>query len=288
MGQWMGIENSTVDGAIPVVRVRPPQAWNGFVWREMWDRRELVVALVKRDIQIRYRQTVAGVLWVLGQPIVTTIVLSLLLMRLTGSSQAGVPYPLFVFVALIVWGYLNHALTRATVCFVEHSQLVQRVYLPRLILPFATVVAALADFFLAFAVLPFLLLWFQVMPSWAILALPLVIGLMIVTVFALGLWLALFNAEFRDIAFALPFLLQIGMFVSPIFYSSEIVPLPWRWVYALNPIVGIVEGMRWTLLNPTTPPPLLLMWISFFSTCIILFIGLYVFQRREPMLADVI
>lgn len=269
-------------------RVFPAQAWNGFDWREMWEHRELVEALVRRDLQVRYRQTVAGLLWVLGQPLITTLVLSVLLTRFAGQAQAGVPYPLFVYVAMVSWAYISHALTKVTMCFIEHATLVQRVYLPRLIIPFSVIVAALADFGVTLIFLPVLLLYYQVTPSLTILAFPLVILLMIVSTFGIGLWLATLDAEFRDIAFALPFILQLGLFVSPMFYSSEAIPLPWRWLYALNPVVGVVEGMRWTLLNPAYEPPLLLMLISTLSALVILASGLYVFQRREPNLADVI
>jgi lipopolysaccharide transport system permease protein len=132
------------------------------------------------------------------------------------------------------------------------------------------------------------MIYYHVTPSLAIVFFPFIVLLMIVTVFGIGLWLATFDAEFRDIAFALPFLLQLGLFVSPMFYSSEIIPLPWRWLYALNPVVGVVEGMRWTLLDPSYPPPILLILISTFSAVVILIGGMYLFQRREPNLADVI
>src|SRR5207247_765561 len=138
------------------------------------------------------------------------------------------------------------------------------------------------DFWVAIIFLPILMLWYHVVPSLAVLAFPLILLLMLLSVFGIGLWLATFNAQFRDIMFALPFLLQLGLFVSPMFYSSNIIPLPWRWLYALNPVVGVVEGMRWTLLNPPMPPPLDLMLISTASALVIVLGGLYVFQQREP------
>lgn len=269
-------------------RVFPAQKWNGFKWREMWERTELIEALVRRDLQVRYRQTVAGLVWVLGQPLITTLVTSILLTRFAGQAQAGVPFPLFVYVAMVAWAYISHALTKVTTCFIEHASLVQRVYLPRLVIPFAVVLAALADFGVTLIFLPVLLIYYQVMPSWTILAFPLVILLMVVSTFGIGLWLSVLDAEFRDIAFALPFALQLGLFVSPMFYATEAIPLPWRYLYALNPVVGIVEGMRWTLLNPSYDPPLLILGISTFSALLLLATGLYIFQRREPTLADVI
>ena len=268
-------------------RVRPARNWNGIPWREMWDRRELVAALVRHELQVRYRQTVLGVAWVIGQPLITTLILSLVLTRLTGKSHDGIPYPLFVYVGLAPWAYISHALTKNAACFVLYPGLVNRVCLPRLLVPLAVTLAALVDFVVALAVLPCIMLYYQVTPSLTILALPLVIALMVVTVFGMGIWLAVFNAEFRDIAYALPFLLQLGLFSSPMFYSSDIVPASWRWLYALNPVAGIVEGMRWSLLA-TQPMPWPLLLISAGSALVILCTGLYVFQCREPRLADVI
>lgn len=274
--------------ATRIQRVRPAKTWNGFDLRELWDYRELVLALVRRDLQVRYRQTFAGVLWVIGQPLITTLVLSLLLTRLAGQAQGGIPYPLFVYVAMTAWSYISHGLTKATTAFIEHSALVQRVYLPRVLIPFSVIIAALADFAVAFLVLPILLVFYQVTPSATILAFPFVVVLMVITTFGLGIWFATFDAEFRDIAFALPFLLQLGLFITPMFYASDIIPLPWRYFYALNPIVGVVEGMRWTLLNPGYPAPVPIFLISSVSAIVILVGGLYMFQRREPNLADVI
>ncbi len=269
------------------LRIRPPGRWNGFAWREMWNRRELVAAVVRHEIQLRYRQTVLGVVWVIGQPLITTLILSILLTRLTGQSHKGIPYPLFVYVAMTAWAYISHGLTKSAGCFICYAPLVNRVYLPRLLVPFAVVLAALVDFLVALLLLPVVMAYYQVTPSLTLLALPLVIVLMILTVFGMGIWLAVLNAKFRDIAYALPFLLQLGLFSSPMFYGSDIVPLPWRWLYALNPVVGIVEGMRWTLLD-AQPAPVALMLISTGAALAILSGGLYVYQRREPTLADVI
>jgi len=271
-----------------LTRVRPAQTWNGYDLTDYWEHRELLLVLMQREITVRYRQTVAGILWVLGQPLLTTLVLSLLLTRLTGQVQAGVPYPLFVYTGLAAWAYFSHGLTRASTCYVELSPLVTRVYFPRLLIPMAAILAALTDFAVTLVVIPVLMIYYQVFPSAAVLALPFVILLMIVTVLGIGIWLATLNAEYRDIAFALPFILQLGLFVTPIFYSSDIVPLPWRWLYALNPMVGVVEGMRWSLLSPVQPAPLLLFAISCVGALFILGSALYMFQGREPNMADVI
>lgn len=271
-----------------VTQVRPPRRWNGIHLRELWDYRELLDALIRRDLTVRYKQTLVGVVWVLGQPLLTTIVLSYLLTRIAGEAQGGVPYPIFVYVALVPWAYFSHALTKVTVCFVDQWELVARVYIPRLLIPLGTILAAMVDFGVAFLFVPPLMIFYHVAPTWRLIALPAVIVLLLGTTLGIGLWLASLNAEYRDIAFALPFVLQIGLFITPMFYSSEIIPMPWRALYALNPIVGVVEGMRWTLLNTPVSDPLTIFAASAFSALVILGSGLYMFQRREPYLADVI
>lgn len=273
----------------PLIRVRPVRGWNGIDLRELWEHRDLVEALIRRDLKMRYKQTFAGVVWVLGQPILTTIILSAVITRLTqGTAVGGIPYPLFVYAALVPWAYFSHALTKVTIAFVEHASMVTRVYFPRLLLPLAVVLAAGADFIIAFLFLPALMLYFHVIPSAGLLALPLVLLLMLTSVFGIGLWLSALNAEYRDISYALPFILQIGLFVTPMFYSSEVVPMPLRLAYALNPMVGVVEGMRWTLLNPQGSPPWAVFAASALSALVILATGLYFFQRRALTLADVI
>ncbi len=267
--------------------IRPAQRWNGFNWREMWDRRELVEALLLHEIQVRYRQTLFGFVWVIGQPLLTTLILSLLLTRLTGHAHASIPYPLFVYIAMAPWAYISHGLTKNTACFVIYAELVNRVYLPRLLVPLSVTFAALVDFAVALLLLPVLMLLYHTAPSITILALPFIIALMILTVFGMGLWLAVLNAKYRDVAYALPFILQLGLFSSPMFYASDVVSLPWRWFYALNPVVGIVEGMRWSLLN-VQPAPVALMLISTGASFAIFLGGLYVYQRYEPNIADVI
>jgi len=271
-----------------ITRVRPAQAWNGFDLPDYWAHRQLLLVLMHREVTVRYRQTVAGVLWVLGQPLLTTLVLSILLTRLTGEVQGGIPYPLFVYTGLAAWAYLSHGLTRASTSFIELSPLVTRVYFPRLIIPTAAVLAALTDFAVTLVIIPFMMLFYQVAPSPALIAFPLIVLLMILSVLGIGIWLATLNAEFRDIAFALPFILQLGLFVTPIFYSSAIIPLPWRWLYALNPMVGVVEGMRWSLFGPIETPPLDLIAASCIGALLILGGALYMFQGREPNMADVI
>jgi lipopolysaccharide transport system permease protein len=270
-----------------ITRVRPAKGWNGIDTGNLWDHRDLLVALIYRFVTVRYQQTIAGVLWVLGQPLLTTIILSLFLSRLVGQSANNIPLPLFAYVGLVPWAYFTHALTKTTTCFIEYAELVTRVFLPRILIPLGVVLAALVDFGVACLVLPILMIVYGVAPSFSLLALPLLIALMVAGTFGMGLWLSSLNAEYRDLAFAMPYLLQLGLFSTPIFYSSEIVPPALRWLYALNPMVGIIEGMRWSLLN-VGPPPIASLYFSLIGTLVILGSGLYIFQRREPNLADVI
>ena len=274
--------------SLPIMYIRPPKGWNGIGLGELLAHGDLLQALIYRELTLRYKQTVAGVLWVLGQPLLSTLVLSTLLTRFAGQIQANVPYPLFVYAAFVPWAFFTHALTKSTTCYIEQPMLVTRTYFPRLLLPLAVTIASLVDFGVAFSLMPVLMVIFGVLPSLNLLAFPLVLLLMIVAVFGIGTWLSSLNAEYRDIAFALPFVLQLGLFITPMFYSSEIVPLPWRIVYSLNPMVGVVEGMRWTLLNPQGAAPLLQIAISAVSAVAILAGGLYIHQRREPFLADII
>lgn len=273
---------------LPVAVVRPAAYGNPLDLRELWEYRDVVEALVRRDIALRYKQTIAGVLWVVGQPVLITLILSLLMGRLVSQPASGQPYPLFVYAALVPWAYLSHALTKSSTCFTEPPGLVTRVYLPRLLLPLAVALAALADYGVTLVFLFALMFFFGVAPSLTILALPLILLLTVLTAFGLGVWLSTFNAEYRDIAFALPFLLQLGLFVTPIFYSSALVPMPWRLLYALNPIVGVVEGMRWVFLSAGDASLGSILLMSSFGALLVLAGGLYVFQRRDPELADVI
>jgi lipopolysaccharide transport system permease protein len=272
----------------PIIRIRPVRGWNGIDLREMWEHRDFVEAMIRRDLKMRYKQTFAGVVWVLGQPILTTILLSAVITRLTQGNAGAIPYPLFVYCALVPWAFFSHAMTKVTVAFVEHAGMLTRVYFPRLLLPLAIILAAGADFIIAFLFLPVLMIYYHVVPSLAVLAMPLVLLLMFITVLGMGLWLSALNAQYRDISYALPFILQVGLFVTPMFYSSDIVPMPLRLVYALNPMVGVVEGMRWALLNPPGTPPWAVFAASTLAAVVLVTSGLYFFQRRALTLADVV
>lgn len=274
--------------ATTVVEIRPPRGAEAIDWAEAWRHRELVGALVRRELQARYRQTFASVLWILGQPLLTMIVLTAVLTRLqTPPHDSGLPTPLFVYLALVPWSFASHALTKLTSCFCQDPGLVTRVYIPRILMPVAVTAAATVDLAITLLFLPVLLVFHGVLPTIAIAAAPWPLLILLAAVLGLGLWLAPLNAEYRDITYALPFLLQLGMFATPIFYSSDLIPGPWRLVYALNPFVGAIEGLRWCI-GSGAPLPIGLMLVSSLSAAALVITGLGVFRRWEPKLSDVV
>jgi lipopolysaccharide transport system permease protein len=270
-----------------IIEIRPARGAEAIDWAEAWRHRELVGALVRRELQARYRQTFASVLWILGQPLLTMIILTAVVTRLQGSQPGpGMPTPLFVYVALVPWSFVSHALTKLATCFSQDPGLVTRVYLPRILIPVSVTAAATVDLAITLLFLPVLLLIYGVTPTLAIAAAVWPLLVLFAAVLGLGLWLAPLNAEYRDVTYALPFLLQLGMFATPIFYSSDLIPGGWRLLYAVNPLVGTIEGLRWCVGGG--PPPLDLMLISSLSAACIVISGLHVFRRCEPRLADVV
>lgn len=280
------MENNT--SALRVTRIVPAKSWNGIDFRELWEGRDLLQVLIWREVNVRYKQTLAGILWVLGQPVLTMIVMNFVFGRLVGNSVRGVPYPLFVYVALVPWAYFSHALTKSASCLIEHHESISKVYFPRLLIPLAAVLAGLVDFAVAFSLLPILMLIYGVFPIPAIWMLPLIVIDAVLVALGLGLGLAALNVAFRDVAFALPFLMQIALFMTPVFYSPDMVAESWRGVYALNPMVGVIEALRWALLTPDLPIPWTTLVASFLSTLVILGGGVYFFMRREPEFADLV
>lgn len=274
--------------ALPITRVVPSKGWNGIDFRELWECRDLLQVLIWREVNVRYKQTFAGIAWVLGQPVLTMIVMNFVFGRLVGQAARGAPYPLFVYVALVPWAFFSHALTRAASSLIELHATISKAYFPRLLVPLSVVLAGLVDFAVAFSLLPVLMFVYGVHPIPAIWMLPLIVIAAVCVALGIGLWLAALNVAFRDVAFALPFLMQIALFMTPVFYSPDIVAEQWRAVYALNPMVGVVEALRWALLTPESPIPWTTIIVSSLSTILILCGGLIFFMRREPEFADLV
>jgi lipopolysaccharide transport system permease protein len=265
----------------------PSQGMLALPWRELWEYHELLYFLVWRDIKVRYKQTVIGAAWAVIQPVLTMVVFSVFFGNLAKIPSDGIPYPIFAFTALLPWQLFANAVTGAGNSLVSSQSLITKVYFPRLIVPIAAVLAGLPDFGIAFVVLLGLMAWFGVVPTLAVLTLPLFVLLALLTALAVGLWLAALNVQYRDVRYTIPFLTQFWMYATPVAYPSSLIPEQWRALYGLNPLAGVVEGFRWALLGKTDPPgPLLL--VSIASVAVLLITGLIYFQRVEGSFADVV
>lgn len=266
--------------------LEPSKAWVPLDLRELWAYRELLVFLAWRDIKVRYKQTVLGALWVVIQPTFTMLAFSLFFGRLARMPSDGVPYPLFAFAGLVPWGFFAYGLNQAADSLVGSSNLIKKVYFPRLVLPLSGIGSGVVDFAIAFAMLVALMAWFGVVPTAQVVGLPVFLLLAVVTALGVGIWLAALNVQFRDIRYTLSFLTQIWLFCTPVAYPSRLLPEPWRTVYGLNPMVGVVEGFRWSLLG--TPPPGGLVWMSAVVAVVTLITGLFYFRRMERGFADAV
>ncbi|MGH7965865.1 MAG: ABC transporter permease [Candidatus Binatia bacterium] len=275
-------------GNLPATLIRPPQGWAALELRELWGYRDLLFLFVWRDLKIRYKQTFLGIAWAVLNPFIAMVVFTFLFGHVARVPSEGIPYPVFAYSALIPWTYFVTTLTQSTDSVVKHSALVSAVYFPRLILPLSSVVPGLVDLAIAFVMLIVLMLFYGVMPTAALWTLPFFILLAMATALAGGLWASALNVEYRDVGFVVvPFLTQLGLFVTPVAYSSSLVPEPWRIVYSLNPMVGVVEGFRWALLGKAPPSGTLLL-VSVLAVVGLLVSGLYYFRWKEETFADVV
>lgn len=270
-----------------VVVIEPTRGWVALKLRELWDYRELVYFLIWRDIKVRYKQTALGAAWAVIQPVFTMIVFSLFFGKLAKISSDGFPYPVFTFCALIPWQLFAFALNESSNSLVSNERLVTKVYFPRLAIPIAGVLAGLVDFTIAFVVLLGMMLFYGIVPTPAILLLPLFVLLAIATALAVGLWLSALNVQYRDVRYTIPFITQFWLFITPIAYPSSLVPEQWRALYGLNPMAGVVEGFRWALLGAKSGNgPLML--VSAAVVLVLLVGGLAYFRRMERTFADVV
>ncbi len=257
-------------------------------WRDLWLFRELLFFLCWRDILVRYKQTVLGVLWSILKPFLTMVVFTVLFGRLAKLPSGDVPYPVLVFAALLPWQFITTAFTDAGLSLIANANLITKVYFPRMIVPASSIVVSLIDFILASSVLFGLMVWYDFLPDWRLATLPLFVLIAIAAALAAGLWIAALNVRFRDVANVIPFIVQLSLFVSPIGFRSEVVPEHLRLYYSLNPLVGIIDGFRWALLRGSAPlywPALL---YSILLVGLLLFAGIRYFRSTERQFADVI
>jgi lipopolysaccharide transport system permease protein len=272
---------------IPKIRVQPSKGWTSLRLREIWEYRELLYFLTWRDIKVRYKQTVLGAAWAIIQPFFTMVIFSLFFGRLAGVPSDGVPYPIFSYAALVPWTFFAFSLNQSSNSLVSSARLIKKVYFPRLVMPIATTLAGVVDFVLAFIVLVIMMLFYGIVPTLNVLWLPLLLLLALITSLGVGFWLSAMNVQFRDVRYAVPFLTQLWMFATPIAYPSSLLSEPWRTLYAINPMAGVVEGFRWALLN-TEPAPGPMVLVSAVAALMMFVGGAFYFRRMEKTFADVV
>ena len=258
-------------------------------WRDLWHFRELFYILAWRDIVVRYKQTVIGIAWAVIRPFVTVVVFTLVFNRIAKlEAPAGVPYALFVSAAMMPWQFFASALSEASGSLLNNSSLISKIYFPRLIVPAGSVITSLVDFLITLVMLALLMLWYGFLPDWRVLTLPLFMLLAFLAAFGAGLLLCALNVKYRDFRYVVPFIVQFGVYLSPVGFSSEKVPAYLRWLYDLNPMVGVIEGFRWACLRGAAPLEARSIACSVLVTALMCLLGVWYFRRTERTFADVI
>lgn len=271
----------------PTVVIKATSGWAALNLAELWRYRDLLLILAGRDVKLRYKQTALGVIWVILQPLAAAVIFAVIFGRFAGLPSDGLPYGVFVFAGLLIWNFFSGALQRAGNSLVADARLISKVYFPRLLIPLSSVGAVLIDFAVTLVVMFVLLAIYRLPLTWQVLGLPVFLAIATLNAVGVSLWLSALNVRYRDFAYALPFVIQVWMFASPVAYAASLVPEEWLWFYSLNPAVGFIEGIRWSLLGQSS----LTWWMVFCSTvCGLLFFlsGAYFFRRVERSFADVI
>jgi lipopolysaccharide transport system permease protein len=271
-------------GPVSVIEAR--HGWRDPGLAEVWSHRELMFFFVWRDLKVRYRQTVFGASWAVLQPVLLMVIFTVTVGRLPGVGPAGIPYALYAYAGLVPWTLFSASLASASASLVSSESIITKVYFPRLLLPFASVGSFLIDFVVAMAVLAVLMLYFGVMPSIAIVWLPLLTIFAVVTALGVGTWLAAINVRYRDVKYVVPFLTQAWMFASPVIYTTTLIPKQWQALYALNPMTGVLDGFRWALIGGPRPDAVIL--LSALVSLLVFFSALIYFRHTEQTFADVI
>ena len=274
-------------GRLLRTRREASKGWALPKFRELWEYRELLFFFAWRDIKVRYKQTVMGALWAIIQPFFTMVIFSLFFGRLANIPSDGVPYPVFSFAALVPWIFFANGVAQASNSLVFSANMIKKIYFPRLALPIATVLAGVLDFTLAFIVLLGIMLFYGIVPTINIIWLPFFFLLALVTSIGVSLWLSAMNVRFRDVRYTIPFLTQAWLFITPIAYPSSLLPEPWRTIYGLNPMAGVVEGFRWALLGTDTATGKMII-VSALVALTLFISGAFYFRRMEQSFADVL
>jgi lipopolysaccharide transport system permease protein len=257
-------------------------------WRDLWRYRELFYFLAWRDILVRYKQTVIGIAWALVRPFLTMIVFTVVFGKLAKLPSEGVPYPIMVYAAMLPWQFFSNALAEASGSLIGNANLISKVYFPRLIIPASSVITSFVDFLISGVILVGLMIWYAFLPTWRLFTLPLFIAIAFAASIGCGLWLTALNVKYRDFRYIVPFIVQIGLYISPVGFSSSIVPEQWRLLYSFNPMVGVIDGFRWAILGGDVR----IFWPGFLVSMalvgLLLFSGIWYFRKTEKNFADVI
>lgn len=257
-------------------------------WRDLWRYRELFYFLAWRDILVRYKQTAIGMAWALIRPFLTMIVFSVVFGQLAKLPSEGVPYPILVFAAMLPWQFFANSLSECSNSLITNANLISKVYFPRLVVPASAIMVSFVDFMVSGIILLGLMAWYSFVPSWRILALPLFILIAFAAALGAGLWLAALSVKYRDFRYVVPFIVQFGLYVSPVGFSSRVVPTEWRWLYSLNPMVGVIDGFRWAILGGEFEIYWTGFWLSTGLVMLLLVSGVRYFRAYERTFADVI
>lgn len=271
----------------PFATIRPAEGLLRVNWRELWDYRQLLYFLIWRDVKVRYKQTVLGIGWAILQPLALMLVFTLFFGTLANIPSEGIPYPLFAYAGLLPWQVFSRSITDASNSLIRDQRLVTRTFFPRMILPIATIFAAMVDFAVASVLLLVMMLFYRITPSSSVVWLVAFVLLMLTTAIGMGFWLSALNLEFRDVTYILPFLNQFLLFLTPVVYPSSLVAQGWRTLYGINPMASVVEGFRWSLLG-AGPGPGATLLVSALVSLSLFFSGLAFFQRRERTFADIL
>jgi lipopolysaccharide transport system permease protein len=273
--------------SVPMVVIEPRKGLFHLGLEGLWHFRELLYFLVWRDIKVRYKQTIIGAGWAVFQPLITMLVFTAIFGLVVKMPSDGIAYPVFSFSALLLWTFFSQSVIRSGVSLVGVAQLIKKIYFPRLIVPLSAVVSPLLDLCFSLPILALLLIMYGVMPGWQVVLLPFFVLAALATAVALGLWLSALNAQYRDIGYVLPFVIQLGMYASPIVYPVSLIPEQWRYLYNLNPMVGIIQGFRWAIFG-VNPPALDLLARNSVIVLVVLLTGLVYFRRIESIMPDII
>ena len=257
-------------------------------WRDLWRYRELFYFLAWRDILVRYKQTAIGVIWALLRPLLTMIVFTIVFGRIAKMPSGGIPYPILVFAAMLPWQFFSTSLSEASNSLVTNSNLISKVYFPRLIIPAGAVITSMVDFLISFSLLAVLMLWYRFLPDWRIVTLPVFTLIAFAAALGPGLYLTALNVKYRDFRYVIPFIVQFGLFISPVGFSSSVVPERWRLLYSLNPMVGVIDGFRWAICRGASGIYLPGFLLSMLVAAFFLWLGIWYFRRVERTFADVI